>query len=114
MNFLMVLPLALGCSLLLPDGLDARGAILAVISVAATSGAGYALWHAVLPQLSASVAAVAQLSVPLVARTGGLILLAEVSGLRFWLVAMLIPGDLALSLLRRTGATLPPAGTRSG
>ncbi len=98
-NFALALPLGLLVFLALPDGLDARGAALAVVSGALTSGAGYALWYAVLPRLASSAAAVAQLTVPLIAAAGGLMLLGEAPGLRFALAALLVLGGVALSLL---------------
>jgi drug/metabolite transporter (DMT)-like permease len=51
--------------------------ILAVLSGAVTSGLGYALWYAVLPRLEASVSGLVQLSVPVIAMAGGVLLLNE-------------------------------------
>ena len=77
-NFLLAVPLvALAC---LPAGLqnpDPRGVALAAISGALTSGLGYALWYAVLPGLGAARAAVAQLTVPVIAIAAGALLLGE-------------------------------------
>lgn len=70
----------------------------ALVSGVATSGLGYALWYAVVPHLAKSLAAVAQLSVPVLAALGGAILLAEVPGPRFWAAAVLVLGGIALSL----------------
>lgn len=70
----------------------------ALVSGAVTSGLGYALWYAVVPHLAKSLAAVAQLSVPVLAALGGAILLAEVPGPRFWAAAALVLGGIALSL----------------
>ena len=70
----------------------------ALVSGAVTSGLGYALWYAVVPHLAKSLAAVAQLSVPVLAALGGAILLAEVPGPRFWGAAVLVLGGIALSL----------------
>ena len=72
----------------------------ALLSGAVTSGMGYALWYAVVPRLAASLAAVAQLSVPVLAALGGAALLAEVPGPRFWCAAALVIGGIALSLRR--------------
>ncbi|MGD9919223.1 MAG: DMT family transporter [Paenirhodobacter sp.] len=72
----------------------------ALLSGAVTSGMGYALWYAVVPRLAASLAAVAQLSVPVLAALGGAALLAEVPGPRFWFAAALVIGGIALSLRR--------------
>ncbi len=55
-----------------------RGVVLAVVSGVVTSGLGYALWYSVLPRLQASVAAVAQLTVPVIAMAGGMVFLGEV------------------------------------
>jgi len=78
-NFLLATPMV---ALLALPGLTATipspaGVMLAVISGAVTSGLGYALWYAVLPALGAARAAVAQLSVPVIALIGGVLLLGE-------------------------------------
>lgn len=83
----------------------ARGLALAAISGAITSGLGYALWYAVLPQLGATRAAVAQLTVPVIAALGGAVLLAEPPGLRFWAAAALVLGGVALASLPYRGFT---------
>jgi drug/metabolite transporter (DMT)-like permease len=75
------------------------GIALAVLSGAVTSGLGYALWYAILPALGAARAAVAQLTVPVIAALGGAVLLAEAPGLRFWLAAGLVLGGVALASL---------------
>jgi drug/metabolite transporter (DMT)-like permease len=78
---------------------DALGVVLAVLSGGVTSGLGYALWYAVLPQLGAARAAVAQLTVPVIAALGGAALLAELPGVRFWLASVLVLGGVALASL---------------
>lgn len=97
-NFLLALPLVLPLGLLAgvarPDGV---GVGLAVLSGAVTSGLGYALWYAILPGLGAARAAVAQLSVPVLAALGGALLLAELPGPRFWLAAGLVLGGVGLA-----------------
>lgn len=75
------------------------GIVLAVLSGAVTSGLGYALWYTVLPRLSASTAAVAQLTVPVIALAAGALLLAEVPGLRTLLASALVLGGVALAVL---------------
>jgi drug/metabolite transporter (DMT)-like permease len=55
----------------------ARGVVLAVASGAVASGVGYSLWYAALPHLTATRAAIVQLSVPVIAATGGVLLLDE-------------------------------------
>lgn len=81
------------------------GAALAVLSGAVTSGLGYALWYAILPRLGAARAAVAQLTVPVIAALGGAVLLTEPPGLRFWLAAALVLGGVALASLPYRGFT---------
>ncbi|MFV2034021.1 MAG: EamA family transporter, partial [Halocynthiibacter sp.] len=65
---------------------------------AVTSGLGYALWYAVLPRLGASRAAVAQLTVPVIALLGGMAFLGEVLTLRFAVASFLVLGGVAISL----------------
>jgi drug/metabolite transporter (DMT)-like permease len=105
-NFLLsvplVLPLGLVAGVRVPD---ATGVALAVVSGAVTSGLGYALWYAVLPRLGAARAAVAQLTVPVIAALGGAVLLAELPGLRFWLASVLVLGGVALASLPYRGLT---------
>ncbi len=83
---------------------------LAVLSGAVTSGLGYALWYAVLPALGAGRAAVAQLTVPLIAAAGGAALMGEAVGWRFALASVLVLGGVAWASLPRGG--LPKAASR--
>jgi drug/metabolite transporter (DMT)-like permease len=75
------------------------GVGLAVLSGAVTSGLGYALWYQVVPRLGAARAAVAQLTVPVIAALGGSLLLAEVPGLWFWFASALVLGGVAVASL---------------
>jgi drug/metabolite transporter (DMT)-like permease len=77
----------------------ATGIALAVLSGAVTSGLGYALWYAVLPRLAASAAAVAQLSVPVIALAGGIAFLGEALSPRLALAAALVMAGVALAAL---------------
>lgn len=74
------------------------GLSLAALSGAITSGLFYPLWYWVLPQLKTTTAAVAQLSVPLIAAVGGLAFLAEALTLRLLVSAALILGGIALTV----------------
>ncbi|MEM1237480.1 MAG: DMT family transporter [Pseudomonadota bacterium] len=78
-----------------------RGILLGVLSGAVTSGLGYALWYAVLPKLSPSVAAVGQLTVPLIAMAGGMVFLAEPLTMRFVIASVIVLGGVALAVLVR-------------
>ncbi|WP_114967085.1 DMT family transporter [Alkalilacustris brevis] len=74
---------------------------LAILSGAVTSGLGYALWYAVLPHLAASAAAVAQLTVPVIALAGGALLLGEPPSLPAMLAAAVVLGGVGLALTSR-------------
>ncbi len=77
-NFLWAAPVALGIWLAMgAGGMAPLGLLLAVLSGALASGLGYAIWYAALPGLEATEAAVAQLSVPVLAALGGILLLGE-------------------------------------
>ncbi|WP_127901023.1 DMT family transporter [Solirhodobacter olei] len=106
-NFLLAAPVALILWALVPGtvALAPRGVGLAVLSGVVTSGLGYALWYAVLPRIAASAAAVAQLTVPLIAMAGGMVFLAEAPSLRFIGAAVLVLGGVGLSLVRRRRAS---------
>lgn len=92
------------------ESLTSRGAALAVISGAVTSGLGYALWYALLPQLGATRGALAQLSVPVLALAAGWAFLAEPVGQRAVLAALLVLGGVAVGL---TGAYFTSRSSRS-
>jgi drug/metabolite transporter (DMT)-like permease len=79
---------------------DHTGALYAVISGAITSGLGYVLWYAALPALTATSAAVIQLSVPAIAALGGVVLLAEPLSSRLVIASLIIMGGIALTILR--------------
>jgi drug/metabolite transporter (DMT)-like permease len=84
----------------------ARGAALAVVSGAVTSGLGYCLWYAVLPSLGAARAAIVQLSVPVIAAAGAIVLLDEPLRRHVAIGGAIILGGLALALWQRRVA--PP------
>lgn len=98
-NFVIAAPLALLVMGGDPGAMTRGGVALAVVSGAVTSGLGYALWYAVLPRLEASVAAVAQLTVPLIAALGGVLFLGEALTLKFVTASVVILGGVALSVL---------------
>lgn len=77
-NFVLCVPIGIAVFAVVRDDVTASGVGLAVLSGAVTSGLGYALWYSVLPRLEATVAAVAQLSVPVIALFAGALLLGEV------------------------------------
>lgn len=97
-NFLRATPIALGLSLLSLDAfsLDRAGTLAAIASGALASGLGYVIWYGVLPVLGATRAAVVQLSVPVLAAIGGIVLLGEAPTLRLALASIAILGGIAL------------------
>jgi drug/metabolite transporter (DMT)-like permease len=99
--FARALPLALaGAAVALALGavrLDAAGLALALASGALASGLGYAIWYAALPGLSASRAAIVQLSAPVLAAAGGVLVLGEAYTSRLLVASVLILGGIALA-----------------
>ncbi len=98
-NFLYSVPLMFCVWLLLPDTVTITpyGAFLAVLSGVLTSGFGYALWYSVLPRLDTALAAVAQLTVPVIALAGGVVFLGEVVTMQFIIASVLVLGGVAIS-----------------
>jgi drug/metabolite transporter (DMT)-like permease len=80
---------------------SARGVTLALISGGVTSGLGYAVWYRALPRLTVMQAAVAQLSVPVIAAFGAAALLNEHLTARFVLCAAAVLGGVAIVLASR-------------
>lgn len=76
------------------------GLVLAVISGAVTSGLGYATWYAILPKLEMGLAAVLQLSVPVIALIGGAVLLGEWASFQVVIGAVLVLGGILLAVRR--------------
>jgi len=75
---------------------DLTGIAYAIISGAVTSGLGYVVWYKALPGLKAASAATVQLSVPVLAATGGILLLGEPITLRYLLASVAVLGGIAL------------------
>ena len=101
-NFARTLPLAavLGLLSLSHITLDVAGMAYAVASGALSSGMGYAIWYTALPGLKATQAATIQLSVPVIAAIGGIVLLGEPLTLRLVLASLAILGGIALVIHR--------------
>jgi drug/metabolite transporter (DMT)-like permease len=103
-NFARALPLALilSAATLSYSRLDGAGILYAIVSGAVASGLGYAVWYTALRGLSASSAASVQLSVPVIAAVGGVLLLGEPIALRLLITSVAILGGVALVIYRRT------------
>lgn len=104
-NFARSIPFALLLVLVAarPMGLDRAGAAYAIASGALASGLGYAVWYAVLPSLRATTAATVQLSVPVIAALGAVVVLAEPITLRLVAASIAVLGGVALALHRPRG-----------
>jgi drug/metabolite transporter (DMT)-like permease len=103
-NFVRTVPMAMALSVVtLPWlQLDVRGLALAVASGAITSGMGYVIWYQALPALRATHAATVQLSVPVIAAVGGVLILGEGFTLQLLVSSVAILGGIAL-VLRKPG-----------
>jgi drug/metabolite transporter (DMT)-like permease len=97
-NFLRAVPLAAIISIILFPWtrLDRAGIGYAVLSGAIASGVGYVIWYTALPDLKSASAATVQLSVPVLAATGGILLLGEPITLRFLFASIAVLGGVAL------------------
>ena len=102
-NFLRAVPITLVLSLLMIElkSVDAAGFYYAIASGALASGLGYAIWYSVLPALKNTSAASVQLSVPVIAALGGIVLLGEPVTLRLFLASVAILGGIALVIVQK-------------
>jgi len=105
-NFIYAVPLAALASLLFRNDFHVTitGAGLAIASGAVASGLGYYIWYAALRGLSAMHAATVQLSVPVIAAFGGVILLAEDVTLRLLLASAATLGGIAIVLRQKAAS----------
>ncbi|HEY1991148.1 MAG TPA: DMT family transporter [Gammaproteobacteria bacterium] len=113
-NFLRAVPLAALAALPFVHSwhADGAGVTYALVSGVVTSGLGYVVWYAALKGLTATRAAVAQLSVPVLAALGGVLLLGEALTPRLAIASCVILGGVALAILgpqpgRYAGRRLP-------
>jgi drug/metabolite transporter (DMT)-like permease len=107
-NFLRAAPIAALLSLLwMFHGInvDRTGLLYALASGALASAIGYAIWYTALPALTATEAAVVQLSVPVLATLGAVVFLHEPITLRLVTASAAILGGIALVILEKQRAT---------
>src|SRR5207248_1934721 len=78
---------------------DPAGVDYAIISGVIASGLGYVIWYSALPGLKAASAATVQLSVPVLAATGGILLLGESITLRYVLASVAVLGGIPLGVV---------------
>ena len=101
-NFLLCLPLVAVAMLLVGIGtMPVGGIVTAIIAGGLTSGVGYAMWYRALPSLPTTVAGIAQLSVPVIAVSAGVIFLSEPLTLRLVIAGALVLGGITVSLSAR-------------
>jgi len=105
-NFLRAVPIAAALSIITLNvsSLDTAGFGYAVSSGAFASGIGYAIWYTAIPALKATNAATVQLSVPVIAALGGVVILGEPITLRLVLASVAILGGIALVILEKKPA----------
>ena len=105
-NFIRAVPLV--CVVLLVGlnsvQLSRTGILLAILSGALASGVGYVIWYTALAGLTATRAAVVQLSVPVLAAWGGVAFLAEDISLRLILAGVMILAGIGLAIAGRRKA----------
>ena len=107
-NFLRAVPLAVLATLPFMRSwhADGGGVGYALASGIVTSGLGYVIWYAALKGLTATRAAIAQLSVPVLAALGGVLLLGEPLTGRVVIASCVILGGVALVILGRQRAVV--------
>ena len=102
-NFLRTVPIAVLMAACVHDRLitDTAGVVYAIASGALASGVGYAIWYTALPHLRATIAATVQLSVPVIAAVGGILVLGETLTVRLVLASIAILSGIFLSIPQR-------------
>ena len=78
---------------------DAYGVGYALVSGGLASGLGYVIWYEALRGLKSTSAATVQLSVPVIAAIGGVVLLSEPMTLRLSITALAILGGIVLVVI---------------
>lgn len=102
-NFIYSVPAVIVVSLLFMSDFHSTpiGFALAIASGAIASGLGYVIWYAALRGLTSTRAATVQLSVPVIAAFGGVIMLSEPITLRLLIASAATLGGVAIVLTQR-------------
>jgi drug/metabolite transporter (DMT)-like permease len=102
-NFVYAFPMILLIRLISVNNiqLSSTGTLLAALSGALASGVGYVIWYSALRGLTTTRAAIIQLSVPVLAAWGGVLLLSEHISVRLLFAGILILGGIGLTVLTR-------------
>jgi drug/metabolite transporter (DMT)-like permease len=77
---------------------DAEGMLYAVLSGAIASALGYAIWYVALRGLTVTTAGLVQLSVPVIAAAGGVLLLGEAVTWRLVVASVAVLGGVAVGM----------------
>jgi drug/metabolite transporter (DMT)-like permease len=101
------LALLLAAFTMKPAAATLRGLLLALASGAITSALGYAIWYRALRGLTATQAAIVQLSVPVIAALTAAGLLGETMTLRLSLAGAAVLAGVALAMSARPRAKAP-------
>jgi drug/metabolite transporter (DMT)-like permease len=107
-NFTRTLPFILVMTIITFPSLElsTKGFILALLSGAIASGIGYTIWYTALKDISATQAAVVQLTVPIFAAIGGVVFMSEVVTLRLIVAAVIILSGVVL-VLKKNSHSVP-------
>ena len=102
-NFIRAVPMIAVASIpyLQSINLSTPGIVLAILSGAVASGVGYTIWYAVLKHHTATRSAILQLSVPVIAAFGGVVVLSESMSSRLLMASALILGGIAMTIFGR-------------
>jgi drug/metabolite transporter (DMT)-like permease len=102
-NFIRAVPFVAVLILVMwrSTSVSGKGAALALLSGALTSGGGYVVWYQALRGLTATRAAIVQLSVPVLAAIGGVVFLSETITPRLLVSTCIILGGVGLAIVSR-------------
>jgi drug/metabolite transporter (DMT)-like permease len=90
-----------------------RGVALATASGAIASGLGYCLWYLALPRHTATRAALVQLTVPIIAALGAVVLLGEAITERLVTGGAVVVAGVALAIAARALPRVKQSGERA-
>lgn len=105
-NFYRTIPLIIVLTMITFNQahITTEGLVLAIVTGAITSGLGYAIWYAALKNLQISQASIVQLSVPIIAALGGVVISQETISVQLLLSSLLVLGGLILFMLGKKSA----------
>lgn len=87
------------------EPISIMGSFYAIASGVIFSALGYYLWYMILPQLATTIAAIAQLTVPIIAMAMSALVLGEVMTVQFFIAVILVISGVLLSLFVRRKMT---------